>query len=631
MTKTVEPRTKRRAFGRQLSDLWLDGEEGELHPAESRLLDSVILGNECILVGERPETQREECTIRAEFLRFLALGGDSEHPVHERGVMVSGAYVICRNGALELNATTLPSNFHLRNSKVSGVVQLRDASAQTVSFSGTHIDGLRGDRLQLTGSLFLRDGFVSKTAVRLHGSQINGSLHCEGGVFEDPEESLNCFHARVERSIFLNAGFLAKSKVGLFGVKVGGDVSLRDGKFLDRDRAVNIENGEISGKLLMSNGFLAKGEVFLQSISVGAGLACMGGTFSSKSKSIHAPRAKISGNVNLGKDCRIAGEISFQGAKLVGDLTFQGGSFETKGSINLRNATIEGMLVWRDVAHTRGELNLSGTSCRTLNMDWKSWEKPSQIRLDNFTYLGFSELPEGCNAPFWINWLERQPERHLERRFRPKPYKQLATVLSDMGHEEEARSVRIAQRKRQADFTRKYDPELNRDKRWIKRALLVFWNFVQRIVVAYGYRPGNALLYLAGLILIGSVIYHAAARDGIMTPTHPLIFKEAPDGFIPERCAENWVYLPKAIAGKCAAAIPSEYSEFNAIVYSLDTAIPVVDFRMESDWAPRVVTTEGNRYWPGWWVRTWEWFQIGAGWALSLLFVSAIGGVIRRE
>ena len=194
----------------------------------------------------------------------------------------------------------------------------------------------------------------------------------------------------------------------------------------------------------------------------------------------------------------------------------------------------------------------------TLNMDWKSWEKPSQVRLDNFTYRGFSELPEGCNAAFWIDWLQRQPQRHLERKFRPNPYKQLANVLSDMGHEEESRSIHIAQRKRQADFVRKYDPELNREKRSIKRALLVFWNFVQRVVVAYGYRPGNALMYLAGLVVTGSVIYHAAARDGIITPTHPLIFKEAPHGFIPERCAENWVYLPKEISVECATAIPSD-------------------------------------------------------------------------
>ncbi len=578
-----EAPTPRRAFGRQLSDLWLDGKEGKLHPAEWKLLECARVGSECRFGDSKPVAVTGQNTIRGETLRFLALGGDASCPVHEHGITLVGGHIECGSSMLDFSSTVVHSNLAILSCVINGVVDFVDSKTKSLIFTDTTVEELSLWGTDIDGDLYLDGGFEASRPVHLNNGTLSGDLRCNGG------------------------------------------------KFRDETTAIDMSGCAIAGSVRLEQDTFFTGTVVAAGTAIDGSFLCNGSIFSSKSQSIHAPRSVIGGNVNLGTECRVAGGVSFQGAKIAGDLTFQGGSFETKGAINLRNATIDGMLVWRDVAHLRGELNLSGTACRTLNMDWRSWEKPSQIRLDNFTYLGFSELPEGCNAPFWINWLERQPERHLEKRFRPKPYKQLASVLSDMGHEEEARSVRIAQRRRQADFTRKYDPELNRDKRWIKRALLVFWNFVQRLVVAYGYRPGNALLYLGGLILVGSAIYHTAARDGIMTPTHPLIFKEAPDGFIPERCAENWVYLPEEIAGKCAAAIPSEYSEFNAIVYSLDTAIPVVDFRMESDWAPRVVTTEGKRHWPGWWVRTWEWFQIGAGWALSLLFVSAIGGVIRRE
>lgn len=76
--------------------------------------------------------------------------------------------------------------------------------------------------------------------------------------------------------------------------------------------------------------------------------------------------------------------------------------------------------------------------------------------------------------------------------------------------------------------------------------------------------------------------------------------------------------------------MPSEYSEFQSLIYAADIALPIVNLRMESDWSPRVVYPDGERHWAGWWVRTFEWFLIISGWLLSLLFVSAVGGIIRR-
>ena len=81
----------------------------------------------------------------------------------------------------------------------------------------------------------------------------------------------------------------------------------------------------------------------------------------------------------------------------------------------------------------------------------------------------------------------------------------------------------------------------------------------------------------------------------------------------------------------CAAAMPSEYSGFEPLLYSADVVLPIINLRQKIDWAPRIVYADGNRWPLGELVRNWEWFQIVAGWMLSLLFVSAIGGAIRRE
>lgn len=569
------------AFGRRLSDLWLDGEEGKLHPAEWKLLDCAARGEVCDLGTERPAVATNKNRIRANLLRFIGIGGDEAHPLHQRGIRLDGAFIECENSGLDLSGTVVPANFGLFNCCVDGSVDFTRTKLQALQLDGSEIETFFGDGLNSTGSIHLRDGFRVNGIVCFPGAKVDGNLVCRGGIFSDSE------------------------------------------------KAINLQGATVSGALIFDQGFLAKGTIDLTSATIGTELLLSDAIFSCKDKSIHAPRAKIGGNVELGKECCVAGQVSFQGASIGGDLTFAGGSFEGKPAINLRNAQIDGTLVWRGVEHARGELNLSGASCLTLNMDRNSWEKPSQIRLDNFTFKGFTELPEGCNAQFWRDWLERQPEKYLTTRFRPNPYNQLADVLDRMGHEQEAKSIRVEQRRRQSEFTRLYEPLPDHDSGRLTRKAIVFWNSVQGALVDYGYRPGKAVAYLLGFVAIGSVVFYGAARDGIIAPTHPLIFKEIGKS-IPKACADNWVYFPKASKADCEAAIPSEYSEFNSIMYSIDLALPIVNFRMENDWAPRVVNQQGKRYWPGWWVRTWEWVQIAAGWMLSLLFVSAIGGIIRR-
>jgi len=320
--------------------------------------------------------------------------------------------------------------------------------------------------------------------------------------------------------------------------------------------------------------------------------------------------------------------------------------------LQLRNTKIGGTLIWRGIGFVDGEVDLSGTSCKTLNTGNTSWlrkrekyaerdgnarrenqEKEKQqneyhTKLDNFTYDGFSNLPDNCKSDYWIEWLKQQPEEHLGKKFKPRPWEQLAKVLDTMGYEEEARDVRIEKQKLQTEFMAKYEPAAHAKFNIWHWGTIFFRKVFWGPLVGYGYKPGNALLFLFGLTLLSSLIYNQAAQRGIIAPTHPLIFKEAHrGGSIPAWCAENWVYFPDE---SCAAAMPSEYSEFQSFIYAADVALPVINLRMENDWAPRVVFTDGTRDWFGWWIRTWEWFLISAGWILSLLFVSAIGSSIRR-
>lgn len=606
-----------------------------LSPAEQKLLQACTRGEECIIGdGTRPTSATRENKIRASFLRYLILGGCENVPIHRHGIKLVGAFIQCRNSVFDLNAVTINQDIILFNCKIDGSILFFNAKCRELSLSGSSVKAIDADGMQSDGSIFLRDGFFVAETVRLLGAKIKGQLNCSGSKFNGIIISLLCDGAEIGGSVFFKEGFTASGEVRLVNAKISGDLTCNNGVFKNN---ISAPNAFISGNVWLDDNFQIKGTVDFRNAEIGGNIICSGATFHNKERAIQANKATIKGNVILG-DCNSAGGFAFQGAEIGGDFSASGVTISAKKSIEFRNANIAGTLHWRDITHAPGMLDLGGASITTLNMDQESWQKPTSIKLNNFTYQGFNDLEEGANTHYWRRFLEQQPNADLTNKFRPKPYEHLANILQSIGFEQEAKGIRIERQKRQTEFLAKHDPDrlsvdINGNHRVkIMHALNVFWRkYVNALFVDYGYRPGKAALFLIVLIFVGTGIYWNAAKNGIITPTHPLIFKEATQGgSIPIRCADNWVYFPKDIAKQCANAMPSEYSEFQSFIYAADVALPIVNFRMETDWAPRVVDVNGNRNWHGWWVRTFEWFLISAGWMLSLLFASAVGGIIKR-
>jgi hypothetical protein len=575
--------------GRSLDDFRLEGLDGGFHPAERKLLECAATGEICVIGEERPHARTDDNLVRSPFLRFLLLGGGDGAPVHPRGIQLRGAWVEGRPigklaKALDLNGTTLPFLFALRNCVLDGVVDLRDAASRTINFGGTRMDGIYAERLKTAGGLFLRKDFS-----------------CDG-------------------------------EIRLLAARIGGDFSCRDASLHCAETALSAQRCQIDGDLFLDGEFTSAGTVDISGAQIGGGLRCGGGTFTHAGLSLNANRVEVGGDVDLGKKFSAAGPVRFVGARIRGDLSCTNARFEGSPALDIDRSRIDGIFFWRGVASAKGPLDLEAATIGAISFDSASWELPEHIVLDDLTYQGFSGELKSGNARFWRDWLGRQPDKHLKAEFKPKPYEQLAGVLSDMGYEEEARAVRIERRRQQTRFMTWYEPWPRGPFGILMRVLSIVWERIVGFLISYGYRPGNAVFYILIIWLAGGAIYDHAARKGVMTPTHPLIFKEAQGGgAIPEACAENWVYFPDAIAADCADAVPSEYSGFQPFLYSADVVLPIINLRQEVDWAPRIVHADGGRWPLGEAVRGWEWFQIVSGWMLSLLFVSAIGGVIRRE
>ncbi|MFA1029831.1 hypothetical protein ALP10_02546 [Pseudomonas syringae pv. helianthi] len=137
----------KKAYGRLLSDF------GTLQPAERELLRCCRLGIVARISPEKPAQPTPENCIRARFLRFMALGGEDNAPVHDLGVQLSGAYV---KGYLNLKSIAVPVSLSLRSCTVENTIVLTDAKfAHSLVLFGSTINGLVADRVQVKGLLSL--------------------------------------------------------------------------------------------------------------------------------------------------------------------------------------------------------------------------------------------------------------------------------------------------------------------------------------------------------------------------------------------------------------------------------------------------------------------------------------------
>jgi hypothetical protein len=172
-----------------------------------------------------------------------------------------------------------------------------------------------------------------------------------------------------------------------------------------------------------------------------------------------------------------------------------------------------GDLTLRPAEPVQGTVDLSHANIGVLRDDPECW--PERLNLDGLTYLALEpQLPAGQR----LRWLTRHPDDQV-----PQPYEQLAAHYTSLGQPTQARRVLLARERLQ-----------RRDRPLLART----WGIVQDVTVGYGYQPWRALLWLALLLAAGSILFTAA-------PPLPLQLSATP--------------------------------HFNAIIYTLDLLLPVVD------------------------------------------------------
>ena len=415
------------------------------------------------------------------------------------------------NGSLSMDTVTVGRNVYLTDRShfdglvdmealiVEGNLELKRSQFGEVHIKGAHIQGWAW----LEDSMF--SGFLQMDSIA-----VSESLYMRGAQFA----KVGLKAAKVGGQISLNASKF-HGQLDLASVTVGGELLMSDGaSFAD----VVLAGAEIGGQLAI-NGSKFSGPLNLESVSVGAHLLMREAEF----QSVNLVGANAAGTIEMHRS-NFYGVLKMEALKAGGSLLMREGVFDgvvnlvhavvdsnldvggaTIGILDLRGARIAGELRlgstrfpmnWKESRSEKNEvlaprLNLQNATAHLLQDTPNTWTKSLEWELEGFTYTGFGGLAmEPGESPFdrgsdwFVQWLDG------DETFSPQPFRQLAKVLRETGHDPLADAVLFAlqDRIRNLDSTAGWDAFLL----WVSRAML-----------GYGYRVWWALAWFGGLVLIG--------------------------------------------------------------------------------------------------------------------------------
>lgn len=636
-----------KALGRSLEDFQ------PLYPAEIRLIEASRVGEIAFIGEDRPEAESDTNTVRANFVRFLTLGGDEQTPIHEQGIQLYGAWIA---GVLDLSNTHLPNPLQLFNCHLTEELILRHTHIPGgLNLSGSHVAKIDGDGLICDGSLFLRFGFVSRGEVRLLDAQIGGNFECTDANFDGQDgNALSAERIVVKGDIRLDKNFKASGEVRLVGALVSGNLVCSGASFTaNKINAFNADLIIVKGNVFFNENLKANGEVRLLGAQIGSNLECCSASFDGKNAdAITADGIVVKGDVFLIDKLEAIGEVRFLGAQIGGNLVCSNASFDStknnalsvdggiiKGSVFLRESfkasgtvrllgvkiggnlscngasfdgkngdaliaegmTIQGAFIFRNLSKPAYGIKLSSCHVGQIADDADSWG--GQLSIDGFTYDSFiGTAPTSAQAR--LEWLKKQGKEEYGQpanssRFKPQPWQQLIATLRSMGHEAEAREIAIEREihLRRIGKIGETPPEWSRARAIPYRSVSILLHWLFGILVAYGYRPLRLAAWMVAVWFVcGSFYWWAAQSGGVFAPSNPLVFHHPdyshcrPDTKPPEKLT------PENPVGNwyLCQELRGEYTGFSPYAYSLDIILPLVDLQQEHDWAPYIPSPHPN-------------------------------------
>jgi hypothetical protein len=415
---------------------------------------------------------------------------------------------------------------------------------------------------RITGTLDLKYATVD-SVVRLSGCHfeevpdLSGAQLAYLNLTGSVLPGLRSARVRVDGGLRLT-GCRFGGPVKLTGAQISGTLFMERAEFTAPDGeepALRLNQAEI-GEELCAPGLRARGEVRLAGARI-AGSVDLNDARLDRPDGVALTAETLTAEADVElRRAQVRGRVEMRGARVAGRLDLSYARLAHPGGTALRaSSCVVGELWLRGGPRMEGVLNLRRSQIEVLLMEPDV--VPAQVRLNDLTYTSLlSHLP----APRRLPMLARDDDGFI-----PHSYEQLTAAYRRIGDDDAARLVQLAkQRRRRATLP------------WYGR----LWGLVQDATVGYGFRPLRAAVWLLSLLAVGSVAY-------ALHPPGPLKADEAP--------------------------------RFNAVFYTLDLLLPIIDFGQERAYAP-----EGAGQWL-------SYVLVITGWILATTVVTGVTRTVSRQ
>lgn len=473
--------------------------------------------------------------IRAEVIAAL-LTGSGPDVNSGAGVKLAGVRVV---GRLTLAHTKVPYALDFEHCCFDDGLDLAEAETRSVRLRGCHLTVLEAGRAEIRGE-FQMEGCrldrLSLYAARVFEIEISGTTITApppeppdpDSDWTPPRTAVNGDLLVVDTAMYCH-DVVIDGQFRVPGARIGGYLHL------DGARITHEEPDRPPTPALLAQG-----------LRVDTGIFARRGNTRAKN------RFTVTGGVDL-SGATIKGGLMLPDADLVDDhggTALRADHISVEGGVDLSGVTASGA-VRLNSAHVVGPLTLSGARLGTLDASG------ARVEGAMFCTAGFTahslDLRRARTATFeddaasWpvklrldgfvydellplptagtrLPWLARDT-------FQPQPYEQLAARYRAVGRDGESRRVLLTQQRR---------------RREAAGVPAKAWGLLQDATVGYGYRPWLAGLWLLGLLAAGSAYFASH---------HP-------------------------------APLGTSGLHFNAVAYTLDLLVPVVNLGQSGAWNP---------------------------------------------
>eukprot|EP00752_Nemacystus_decipiens_P001151 g1151.t1 len=558
---------------------------------------------------------------------------------------LSAAHIRIETNLL-LDAIEASASLDLMGACIGGQFSMTKAVLE----AGRDGEAFNGQGLHAAQGVFLR-GLRATGTVALNRAEIGGQLAMTGAVLDAGQDGVafNGQGLHAAQGVFLR-GLRVTGTVDLNGAEIGYQLSMngavlkvgQDGKAFN-GQGLNAAQG------VFLRGLRATGTVALNGAAIGGPLAMEGAVLDAGPNGLAFRGERLSaaqGAFLKGLDA--TGAVQFFGARLRGSFEVAGATFRRPGGValELEKASVDRAWLKGLTGACEGVCDLGDARIDTLYLDTpaEGWPRNLTVVAPDIR-IGSLPAYTRSRRDGWIGWLDAQEPQY----WAPHAYQQVAARLREAGHEDCAKAVYIAMRRKQRaeEHQRFLDsiPATHIDSRfnsyfpervfeWFRRK---FDAWLLDAAIGYGYRPMRAVGAMAGLILLGMVIFQQAWDARLMTPAQATIFEAIPADATLEGqgwgagfydCAGRHPPESNALRRRSpaeAACLPKDYPSFIPLTYSFDLAIPLLEMRPEKHW-----TVNAAAPW-GWLVLIWHYVQILLGSLLTGLFLAAVTGIVKKE